>query len=143
MQKVDYSNAYSEVLEVLNYVSIEEYNKIPKKFIVYMEENCDENNEFVYNIALPFNRQAISEEAKNILAMIYRLFWATDQKKKELNKMDKQILQKKEIQNRERYNPDNLFKNNRKQTDIEGNMVVYKKSILERIRDKIKSLFHK
>ena len=75
MKDIDYAEAYAEVLEVLNYIPMEDYNKIPKKFITFMEENYDEKSSFKYNIALPFEKQGLSDKAKNILALISKLFW--------------------------------------------------------------------
>lgn len=145
MQKIDYNDAYAEVLEVLNYIPMEEYKKIPKSFITFMEENCNEKNEFVYNIALPFEKQNLSENAMDILAMIYRLFLATDQKKKELDRVDKLIMQNEEMQKREKYNPDDLFRNKQSTENdtltSSANIIVYKKSLFDRIREKIKNLF--
>lgn len=132
MEKLNYDKAYTEVIEVLNNVPIEDYNKIPKKFITYMEENCDQNQSFTYNIALPFEKQEISEEAKNILAMIYRLFWTTGEGKEELNKEDTIIIKQKELEKREKYNPDNIFKNNSKyKNDVSENSVDTKKIKIE------------
>lgn len=111
MTNLKYYEGYTEVLEVLKYVSIDNYNKIPKKFITYMEENCSENYDFKYNIALPFEKQGLSEVAKNILAMIYRLFWADEEKKKELSEKDKLDMINEELEKQRKYNPDNLFDN--------------------------------
>ena len=84
MAKIDnYEEAYAEVIEVLNYIPMNEYKKIPKKYIIFMEENCSENSSFIYNIALPFEKQNISDTAKNILGMIFRLFVIEQSKKKE------------------------------------------------------------
>ena len=145
MQKIDYNDAYAEVLEVLNYIPMEEYKKIPKSFITFMEENCNEKNEFVYNIALPFEKQNLSENAMDILAMIYRLFLATDQKKKELDRVDKVIMENEKMQKREKYNPDDLFRNKQSTENdtltSSANIIVYKKSLFDRIREKIKNLF--
>ena len=82
MTKIDnYEEAYAEVIEVLNYIPMNEYKKIPKKYIVFMEENCSENSSFTYNVALPFEKQNISDTAKNILGMIFRLFVIEQSKK--------------------------------------------------------------
>ena len=80
MENIDYAEAYTEVLEVLKYIPIEDYNKIPKKFITFMEENCDEKSSFKYNIALPFDKQGLSDKAKNVLALISKLFWMEKKK---------------------------------------------------------------
>lgn len=88
----NYDKAYAEVIEVLNYIPLEDYKKIPKTYIKYMEENSDENSSFVYNIALPFEKQNISDAAKNILGMIFRLFIISQEKKDELNAKDKEKI---------------------------------------------------
>lgn len=80
MKDIDYAEAYAEVLEVLNYIPMEDYNKIPKKFITFMEENYDEKSSFKYNIALPFEKQGLSDKAKNILALISKLCWMEKKK---------------------------------------------------------------
>lgn len=41
MVNIEYANAYSEVLEILKYVSEEEYNKIPKELIDVYEKNAN------------------------------------------------------------------------------------------------------
>lgn len=146
MIKVDnYEEAYAEVIEVLNYIPMNEYKKIPKQYITFMEENCSETSSFVYNIALPFNEQNISDTAKNILGMIFRLFIIGQSKKDELSNNDKEIKKQKEL---EKYNPDNLFKN--KKDDLktientvaqEVNLVEYKESLFKKILNKILKIF--
>ena len=143
MDEVDYSKAYVEVLDTLKYISIEEYNKIPKKFIMYMEENYDENYDFSYNVAIPFEEQNMSKEAKNILAMIYRLFLASDEKKKELNEMDKLEESTKEKEKLEKDSYDNLFKNKQKVKEESTSMQVVKEKWYTVIFNKIKELFKK
>lgn len=76
----NFEKAYSEVLEILKYIPLNDYNKIPQKYIKHLEENCDENSEFVYNVALPFDKQEISENAKDILGMILKLFIKKNEK---------------------------------------------------------------
>ena len=145
MDEVDYSKAYVEVLDTLKYLSIEEYNKIPKKFIIYMEENYDENYDFSYNIAIPFKKQNMSKEAKNILAMIYRLFLVSDEKKKEFNEMDKKIESIKEKEKIEKYSYDNLFKNEQqvKKDDNNAAIQVVKEKWYMVLFNKIKKIFKK
>ena len=46
----DYSKAYSEVLEIISVLPRSEYNKIPVKYIEYLEENADK----ILNIILGY-----------------------------------------------------------------------------------------
>lgn len=146
MIKVDnYEKAYAEVIEVLKYIPMNEYNKIPKKYITFMEENCSETCSFVYNIALPFEKQNISDEAKNILGMIFRLFIVEQSKKEKLSSKDKELKEQEELEKYMKYNPDNLFKKDN--TDKVLNNVQTKSltetrdSIFKKIWNKIKNLF--
>ena len=147
MIEVDnYGEAYAEVIEVLNYIPMKEYKKIPKKYITFMEENKSETSSFVYNIALPFDKQNLSDMAKNILGMIFRLFIIEQSKKEELSNKDKEMKKQEELEKYIKYNPDNLFKksnnldNNEKQ---ETSLVEVKKSIFVKIWQKIKRLLKK
>ena len=109
MKNLDYGIAYAEVLEVLKYVSLDDYNKIPKKYITFLEENSDENSTFTYNTAIPFKKQEISDDTKNILAMLYRLFWASEIEKAEFRKADR-FEEQKRIELNEKYSPENVLK---------------------------------
>ena len=149
MKNLDYGIAYAEVLEVLKYISLENYNKIPKNYITYMEENCDEKSTFTYNIAIPFEKQDLSDDTKNILAMLYRLFWASDEDKKRFEYIDKQNIQKRKEIN-QKYSPENVFKN--RNSDVKYNninkekneIIEYKENNwIKKLFIKIRSLFKK
>lgn len=145
MVRVDnYEEAYAEVIEVLNYIPINEYRKIPKQYIKFMEENCSETSSFVYNIALPFDKQNISDTAKNILGMIFRLFIIEQSKKEELSNRDEETRKQEELEKHIKYNPDNLFKNKKSELKTientetkEVNLVEYKESLFKKILNKI------
>lgn len=143
----NYDGAYSEVIEVLNYIPIEDYNKIPKKYITFMEENCDENSKFAYNIALPFEKQDISDLAKDILGAIFRLFIISDTKKEELNIKDSEMKKMEEIEKQIKYNPDNIFKKDKVvDNPIENNQTkeiinIKKENIFSKILNFLKKIF--
>lgn len=149
MVRVDnYEEAYAEVIEVLNYIPINEYRKIPKQYIKFMEENCSEASSFVYNVALPFDKQNISDTAKNILGMIFRLFIIEQSKKEELSNRDEEIRKQEVLEKHIKYNPDNLFKNKKSELKTientetkEVNLVEYKESLFKKILNKILKIF--
>lgn len=154
MTKIDsYEEAYAEVIEVLNYIPMNEYKKIPKKYIVFMEENCSENIDFTYNIALPFDKQEISDTAKNILGMIFRLFIIEKSKKEELNNKDLELKKQEELEKYIKYNPENLFKNKKnisktaeekeERTIQDVYLTEYNESLFKRIWNKILRIFKK
>lgn len=142
----------SEVLDVLNKFNDEDIKKIPKKFIEYLKENSDKN--YINNIDYkkPIRELKLHDETIYILDMICINYWCeNDLQKKEflcqLNKNEQKYQEKL----REKYNPDNLFKNqNNSSEKIQDNistktaMVEYKeKNFIQRLLDKIKKLFRK
>lgn len=90
MVELRYRNAFKEVDEILKYTDINLVNKIPKKFIDFLRANM--NNEYEFNVqeGLHLNKQKLSEEANNILALIYRDYWATEEEKEEFRKKDEE-----------------------------------------------------
>ena len=153
MKNLDYGIAYAEVLEVLKYVSLDDYNKIPKKYITFLEENSDENSTFTYNTAIPFKKQEISDDTKNILAMLYRLFWASEIEKAEFRKADR-FEEQKRIELNEKYTPENVLKriNEKKEAKNEQidtvNKEIYvieykENNWIQKLFVKIRSLFKK
>ena len=114
MVSVEYANAYSEVLEILKYISKEDYEKIPNSKIELFETNHNKDYIFKYNPNKTLNEQNVSKTAKAIIAILFRDYWATEiQKEKIINKQNYDRM-KLEEEKRTRYNSDNLFKNNEK-----------------------------
>ena len=111
MVDIKYTNAYTEVLEILNYVSIEDYNKIPKSKIDLFKINANKDYVFRYNPNKTLDEQNVSKIAKGIIAILFRDYWATDIQREKI--ITKQNYDRKELEeeNRKKYNPDNLFKN--------------------------------
>ena len=92
MLELKYRNAFKEVDEILKHTDIYLVNEIPKKFIYFLRANM--NNDYKFNVqeGLCLNKQNISEEANNILALIYRDYWATEEEKQEaINKAYEKI----------------------------------------------------
>lgn len=114
MIDIKYANAYSEVLEILKYVSKEDYEKIPNSKIELFETNHNKEYVFKYNPNKTLDEQNVSKTAKAIIAILFRDYWATEiQKEKIINKQNYDRM-KLEEEKRTRYNSDNLFKNNEK-----------------------------
>lgn len=81
----------------------------------------------------------ISEETKEILALIYRDYIVSPEERKELIKEEAEFEKQKELELREKYNPDNLFKNKHKEInkeiekENETAIVQYHESILTKM----------
>ena len=147
---LEYSNAYNEVLEVLNNISEEDYNKIPKDIIKVFETYKNKNYVFEYDFSKDFKEQKLSKQAKLILANLYRDYWATEREREEIIKEQNLIRQKVEEEKRLKYDPD-VFKNKRKIINTEEiktisgeiSIVTPEKTLIQRIIGKIKGYFNK
>ena len=144
---INHANAYSEVLEILRFIPIQEYNKIPKEKLEVFERFSNTEYKFFYNPKKSLDENNVSNITKTIIAILFRDYWATENQRQKI--LNKQNFDKKNIQE-EKYNPDNLFKKNKEKENIEKNiqnqnlaMVEYKEPLLKRIINKIKSLFNR
>lgn len=120
MVSAEYANAYSEVLEILKYISKEDYEKIPNSKIELFETNHNKEYIFKYNPNKTLDEQNVSKTAKAIIAILFRDYWATEiQKEKIITKQNYDRMQLEE-KKKERYNSDNIFKNNKKKIILNG-----------------------
>ena len=124
-----------------------EVDKVPEDMREMFEECSNKEHKFKYDFSKRMDEQDFLEDTKLILAILYRDYWATPEKRKELLTKDRYNREKVEIEKRIKYNPDNLFKDKNKNVDykvekIENKeMTVHKESLIRRIINKIKSLF--
>lgn len=143
--KDDYSKAYTELLEILRYVSQEDYDKIPKVLIEFFEEN---NYLYNYEIDVPFEQQKISKLTKILIASLYVNYWTTNEEKEKIKIKDNEYLIKLEEKKRKMYNPDDIFRQNKeivKKNDFKNQLIVKEnRNIILRIIKKLKErLFNK
>ena len=131
MVDIKYANAYSEVLEILKYIPIEDYDKIPKNRINLFKAYANKDYTFCYDITKTLEEQNVSKIARGIIAILFRDYWATEiQKQKIIAKQnyDRQSLEEKK---KEIYNSDNLFKNNEKKFILDSTEQEPKLALIE------------
>lgn len=144
----NYACAYKEVIEILKYTRKEDVNKIPKYRILLWKTNMKKDYPFKVDTSKPLEEQNLSDEAKAIIANIFKKYWATDYQKERIEAKEKYDLEQLEKEKYERYNPNDIFKN-KEQSNSEANttedvaMVEYKESIFKKLFNKIKKLFSK
>ena len=113
MIKENYANAYKEVLVILNSLVKEDYDKIPKDYIEFLSENCNNNHEFYYNSSKSLKEQEVLDETKYIIFGLFEKFGATESQKEKIKNFKENYYQKIEKEKEEKYNPDNIFNNNK------------------------------
>lgn len=143
-----YAKAYTEVLEIIKYFPEEEFNKIPNEKIEFYKNNMDKNYKFTINPEIDLAEQNVSKEASAIIVIIFRDYFATEEQRKKLEELIKLNEKKFEIEKREKYNPNDIFKEkinvNKFDERLTANNLpikVKKEKFFKRIVDYIKSLF--
>ena len=143
----NYHKAYKEVIEILKYLPKESVNKIPKTIIETFEKK--QKKDYVFNIDInkTFEEQNLLEETKDILAIIFRDYWATPYQREKIQEKEKYERQKIEEEKLKKYNQKNIFKN--KKNIIEKNeenknlpIQIKKQKFYEKLINFLKNLFH-
>ena len=104
-----YAKAYTEVLEIINHFSEDEYKKIPKEKIDFYEKHKDRKYDFKINPNIDLAEQNISRKANAILVSLFRDYFATAKQKEILKNLLQQNQEKLEKEKYLKYNPDNIF----------------------------------
>lgn len=111
----EYAMAYKEVIEILKYVPDEDVAKIPQEKLDFYRANMDMSYNYKIDESKEFEKQEMSEIAKAVLANIFRDYWATQYQRERILAKEKYDLEKLEEEKREKYNPDYIFKNRKKE----------------------------
>lgn len=112
IEKPEFSNACTEVLEILKYINEEDLEKIPKFEIEILQKNENRNHEFKYNPNITMKEQKVSKLAKAIIATYFEKYTATEIQKQKIKK--KRVYDDISIEKRKReeYEQVNMLNNN-------------------------------
>ena len=141
------NQVFSEVYDIIYHMEEELFNKIPKGFIKMIQQNRDENFAVNIDYSKSINDQELQRGTRVVLSLIYRDYICSKEEREEIIKTDEEELKRVEEELKEKYNPDNLFKNRKyKMEEIqeENNnteMIVYKENIIQKLFRKIKEFF--
>ncbi len=150
MVDVEYANAFYEVLNILEYVDITDYEKIPSDLIQTFRTYANWNWNFKYDVSKTLDEQNVSMISKAIIANIFKNYWATPYQKERIETKERYDRQKAEEEKRAKYNPDDIF-NKRNKVNIEQKMEetttnlpieVKKEKFFEKIISFFKKIFH-
>ena len=142
-----YAIAYSEILEILKHIPIEDYNKIPKTKIELFETNANNEYTFNYDPSKTLEEQNVSNITKGIIILLFRDYWATEIQRNKIIAKQNYDRMKLEEKKKQKYNSDNIFSNHYKNsfTDntennqelalIETNNMKWYKKIWKLIKD--------
>ena len=143
--------AFTEVNEIIKLMPEELVNKIPSKFREMINEEKDEQYE--PDIKEPLEKCKLKEETIIILGLMYRDFLCSPEERKKLQEKDAKELQevKKAIEEeaRQKYNPEDLFKNKKneekvtykEETEEKSMTIVQEEKWYQKIFNIIKNIF--
>lgn len=137
--------AYAEVIDVLNNMSENDRNRVPQKIINFFKRNANPNYENHISKEISLSEQNIHPDTKTLLAILTINYWCdSKEEKEELIALysENERLYQEEI--REKYNPDNIFNNNKENEHINTSLIEVKKQtwyqkILEKIKKFLKN----
>lgn len=148
-----YGVAYSEILEILKYIPIEDYNRIPKEKIEIFETYASKEYTFEYDPNKTLKEQNVSNITKEIIILLFRDCWATEVQRNKIIAKQNYDRMKLEEKKKEKYNLDNILNKNQvinkiteKHSIEEENMDMVKYKQLKwynQIFDKILNIFRK
>lgn len=138
-----YAKAYVEILEIIKHMEQKYREKIPVKLIEFFEENKDDS--YCYDLSKVTENQSkvFSQKTIDLLAMLELKYLANETERKILEDALKENDKIYQTELREKYNPDNLFKNKISKVETVTNsvdMVEYKESILTKIKNWFKRI---
>lgn len=158
MADIQYANAYTEVLDILKYISKEDYEKIPKSKIKVFEENSNKNYSFTYDENKTLDEQNVSEIAKAIIAILFRDYLATKEQRYVIIKKQQEIKEQKQKELMAKFEQNkNISEKDLKKVNVASdldldidyellgtNMQLYKKEegFFEKLVNKIKGLLN-
>lgn len=125
--------------------------KIPIKFLDFMKDIASKTYQFNYDKSKSLNEQNLKPETRGLIALVYQDYICNDEERKEYIQKSQLFANEMEDLKRERYNPDNIFKNKNNCTEsigkldsVETAIVEYKeKNFIKKLFDKIKHLFRR
>lgn len=112
------NQAFSETYDVINHMSKEMQEKIPKSFINLIKENRDLD----YKVNIDYSKdikEQLLKETKIILSLVYRDYLCSSEKREELLALDIEEIRREEKSSQEKYKIDYDSRKKEKLQDVE------------------------
>lgn len=113
------SETYEEVYEILGYMDKLTVMKIPEHILKKIKDKRNINYKTKVNKEDIFNEKNVSKEAIDLLCWLDYNYWMDENKKREVDNICKEKYIKSEIKKRDKYNPEEMFKNKQINSTIE------------------------
>lgn len=139
---------YSEVYSILNLLGESYIAKLPTSLFNMIREEKRQDYNPKYDLKTNLGQQNIKRETLAMIALLHFNYWCdSEEEKNKLKEIFKTNEEKYQAEIKEKYNPDNLFKN-RKQTTTEQSqpvqddvaLVPVKETFITKIIKKLKDI---
>lgn len=144
MSNDKYTKALAELKVILENSEDKIIEKIPKKFIIFIEDNYDRDYSCNIKSDIPINDQNILDETKYLMALVYRSYLCDESEKQEYDKILRKNEENYQKKLHEKYDID-IFNNRKQEIKIKENTnfpaITKKENFLKRIIIKIKNMF--
>lgn len=139
----NFQKAYAEVLVIFNYMPKEDINKIPQNVINGFELNKDKNHHFEINSEKPLEEQDMLEETKDILSVLFRDYWASQEQKNKILAKENHDRMISEEEKRKKFDVNDLFKTNDTHSDNTEEIITIKEKWYDKFIEFFKRIFRK
>lgn len=141
----EYSKAVVEVLDILEILPRNEKEKIPKKLLLFFEKVASKDYEPKLDFSQNLDKIELMEKTKDILAMLYRNYWCSEEEKKEYDILIIQNEKRYQEELNQKYNVENLFKQHSKKIEENNDLpiIIEKEKIYKKVLNFIKKIIIK
>lgn len=149
MENIEYSNSLYQINEIIKYMAPNLKARIPKRILSYIETNKSKEFDWQIDKTLPLEKQDLLQTTKEILTVLYKDYMCNDVERIKLEEKLNDNERKYQEELRQKYNPDNIFKDKTKEVvdkitvNEKTSVVTYKESFFSKIINKIRLIFHK
>ena len=148
---INIQETYSEVYCILNMLGENYIKRLPNSLYKIIRDSKSSTYNPQYSKEKSLNEQNIKRESLSMIALFHLNYWCnSNEEKEQLKQLFKSNEEKHQAEIREKYNPDNLFKNKEKDNNSSNmneenlQMIEYKKpNFIKRLLGKIAKLFRK
>lgn len=146
MINVEYTEAIVEVLDILENSDDEINKKIPEKLIEFWRRNKSKTYKPNLDHNKPLNEMNLKDKTKDIITMVYLNYLCNKNEKEITLDTIRENEENYQLMIREKYNPDDIFKNKREikseqQTEEKNLTVVQEEKWYKKLFNIIKGLF--
>lgn len=142
--------AYAEVDTILSFMDEKYINEIPEKLRKIIRDKKSKDYKKIIVADKPLEEQNLKNETLSMLAVLNYNYWCKDTERKRqlinIYSNNEKLYQEKL---KEKYNPNDIFKNHNQNEMAQENtvkeevaMVEYKETLLKKIINKIKVILH-